>query len=134
MKGKCYIQGLAAITPQHTFEENLFSQPLVSTGANVFAVTEPDYKTFIPANSLRRISRLLKMGLTTALKCMQDSGLSVPDAIVTGTGKGSLQDTERFFERHSPVRGACAQSNPFYTIHLQCRKWYDSRAAAGYYL
>ncbi len=113
MKGKCYIQGLAAITPQHTFEGNLFSQPLVSTGANVFAVTEPDYKTFIPANSLRRISRLLKMGLTTALKCMQDSGLSVPDAIVTGTGKGSLQDTERFLKDIRQYEERALNPTPF---------------------
>ncbi len=63
MKVKCYIQGTAAITPQHSFEGDLFSQPLRNNTSNLFQVTEPDYKAFIPPNSLRRMSRLLKMAL-----------------------------------------------------------------------
>ena len=98
MKAKCYIQGAAAIAPQQTFEGDILSAPLISGNGNRLSVTEPDYKAFIPANSLRRMTRLLKMGLTTALKAIQDSQLGTPGAIVTGTGKGSLQDTERFIK------------------------------------
>jgi 3-oxoacyl-(acyl-carrier-protein) synthase len=89
---------MAAISPQHSFEGEIFSQPLRNNTSNLFQVTEPDYKAFIPPNSLRRMSRLLKMGLTAAQRSLQDSGLSVPGAIITGTGKGSLQDTERFLK------------------------------------
>src|SRR3954469_10771224 len=98
MKGKCYIQGMAAISPQHTFEGDFSAQPMVISSSNMLSCAEPDYRAFIPGNSLRRMSRVLKMGLTTALRCLQDSGIQSPGAIVTGTGKGSLQDIERFLK------------------------------------
>jgi hypothetical protein len=113
MKGKCYIQGLAAISPQHTFEGDLFEQPLVHQEGNMLACVEPDYKPFIPANSLRRMSRMLKIGLTTALKCLQDSGTGVPGAIITGTGKGSLQDTERFLKDIRQYEERALNPTPF---------------------
>ncbi len=113
MKGKCYIQGAAAITPQHTFEGDLLTSPLVSGAGNMLSIVEPDYKAFIPANSLRRMSRLLKMGLTAALKAIQDSELSIPGAIVTGTGKGSLQDTERFIKDIRQYEEKALNPTPF---------------------
>ncbi|GAA0554177.1 beta-ketoacyl synthase chain length factor [Chitinophaga japonensis] len=113
MKVKCYIQGIAAITPQHTFEGDIFAQPLESCSSNLLSVREPDYKAYIPANSLRRMSRMLKMGLTTAIKCLQDSGLGAPGAIVTGTGKGSLQDTERFLKDIRQYNERALNPTPF---------------------
>lgn len=113
MKGKCYIQGLAAISPQHTFEGDLFTQPLVHQEGNMLTCVEPDYKPFIPANSLRRMSRMLKIGLTTALKCLQDSGTGMPGAIITGTGKGSLQDTERFLKDIRQYEERALNPTPF---------------------
>jgi 3-oxoacyl-(acyl-carrier-protein) synthase len=104
---------MAAISPQHSFEGDIFSQPLRNNTGNLFQVTEPDYKTFIPPNNLRRMTRLLKMGLTAALKCLQDSGQRVPGAIVTGTGKGSLQDTERFLKDIRQYQERALNPTPF---------------------
>lgn len=112
MKGKCYIQGLAAITPQHTFEGDL-AQPMVITQGNMLSCVEPDYRSFIAPNSLRRMTRVLKMGLAASLKCLQDSGISVPGAIVTGTGKGSLQDTERFIKEIRDYEEKALNATPF---------------------
>lgn len=113
MKGKCYIQGMAAISPQPTFEGDIFSAPLVHTDSNLLACIEPDYKPFIPGNSLRRMTRVLKMGLTSALKCMQDSGLEAVGPIVTGTGKGSLQDTEKFIREIEQYKETALNPTPF---------------------
>lgn len=96
MKGRFYIQGSAAISPQESFSGEFTPQLLTLQDKNLLRVKEPDYRAFIAPNSLRRMSRVLKMGLTTAVKCLQNSGVAVPDAIITGTGKGSLHDTERF--------------------------------------
>jgi hypothetical protein len=104
---------MAAISPQHTFDGDIFSRPLQTTNANLFAITAPDYKAFIPANSLRRISRLLKMGLTAAMQCLQHSGLGAPGAIITGTGKGSLQDTERFIKDIRQYEERALNPTPF---------------------
>jgi 3-oxoacyl-(acyl-carrier-protein) synthase len=56
---------------------------------------EPDYKKFLDPIQARRISRLIKMGITSALLCMKDAGIDMPDAIITGTGLGSIEDTEK---------------------------------------
>ncbi len=113
MKGKCYIQGMAAITPQHTFEGDPMAQPMVVTHGNMLSCAEPDYRSFIAPNSLRRMTRVLKMGLTASLKCLQDSGIAVPGAIVTGTGKGSLQDTERFIKEIRDYQEKALNPTPF---------------------
>ena len=113
MKGKCYIQGMAAISPQHTFEGGFSVQPMVISSSNMLSCVEPDYRAFIPGNSLRRMSRVLKMGLTTALKCLQDAGIESPGAIVTGTGKGSLQDIERFIKEIRDYNEQALNPTPF---------------------
>ncbi|WP_326990385.1 beta-ketoacyl synthase chain length factor [Chitinophaga sp. 212800010-3] len=104
---------MAAISPQPTFEGDIFSAPLLHNSNNLLPCVEPDYKPFIPANSLRRMSRVLKMGLTAALKCMQDSGITTPGPIVTGTGKGSLQDTEKFIKEIVEYKETALNPTPF---------------------
>jgi hypothetical protein len=104
---------MAAISPQHTFEGDISAQPMVIGSSNMLSCVEPDYRAFIPANSLRRMSRILKMGLTTALKCLQDTGIQTPDAIVTGTGKGSLQDIERFLKEIRDYNEQALNPTPF---------------------
>ncbi|CAL1516685.1 beta-ketoacyl synthase chain length factor [Chitinophaga sp. MM2321] len=113
MKDKCYIQGMAAISPQQSFEGDIFSAPLVHTDSNLLACIEPDYKPFIPGNSLRRMTRVLKMGLATALKCIQESAVDIPGPIVTGTGKGSLQDTEKFIREIEQYKETALNPTPF---------------------
>lgn len=113
MKGKYYIQGMAAISPQHTFDGDVMTQPMVITQGNMLTAVEPDYRTFIAPNSLRRMTRVLRMGLTTALKCLQDTGITAPGAIVTGTGKGSLQDTEKFIKEIRDFEERALNPTPF---------------------
>lgn len=104
---------MAVISPQHTFEGDITAQPFQIRDKNLLAVIEPDYKAFIPPNSLRRMSRLLKMGLAAALKCLQNSHIEVPGAIVTGTGRGSLQDTERFLKDIRQYEERALNPTPF---------------------
>jgi 3-oxoacyl-[acyl-carrier-protein] synthase II len=42
------------------------------------------------------MSRVIKMGVTTALGCLQEAGEKDPGAIITGTAYGCLEDTETF--------------------------------------
>lgn len=113
MKVKCYIQGMAAISPQHTFDGDITTAPFVQTESNRLVCIEPDYKPFIPGNSLRRMTRVLRMGLTTALKCLANSGVATPGPIVTGTGKGSLQDTEKFIKEIEQYKETALNPTPF---------------------
>ena len=57
---------------------------------------EPDYRTLLDPKLLRRMSRIIRMGAAAALTCLREAGIAMPDAIVTGTAYGCLEDTGLF--------------------------------------
>ncbi|GAC1526308.1 MAG: beta-ketoacyl synthase chain length factor [Sediminibacterium sp.] len=93
---KIYIQTTAAISPQKTFGQVSFlTEPVAYTG-NRLKTIEPDYTNLIDAKLLRRMSRIIKMGVATGTACLQEAGENNPGAIVTGTAYGCLEDTATF--------------------------------------
>jgi 3-oxoacyl-(acyl-carrier-protein) synthase len=42
------------------------------------------------------MSKLIKRAIITAKTCIAESGIEMPDAIISGTGLGSIDDTEKF--------------------------------------
>ena len=93
---KIYIQATAAISPQKTFGEVPFLTELIEYNSNRLQTIEPDYKNFIDSKSLRRMSRIIKMGVAAASACLQEAGETNPGAIITGTTYGCLDDTGIF--------------------------------------
>ncbi len=91
-----YINGTASISPQPTFEEKEFLENVVEYSTNWLRCIEPDYKEFLSPTELRRISRVLKLGWSAAKSCLDDAALSLPDAIITGTGLGCYRETQKF--------------------------------------
>jgi 3-oxoacyl-[acyl-carrier-protein] synthase II len=57
---------------------------------------EPDYRALLDPKLLRRMSRIIRMGAAAALTCLKEAGVTIPDAIVTGTAYGCLEDTGLF--------------------------------------
>lgn len=94
-----YINAIANISPQHTFDDEVFLEPLEHHANNYFKSIEPDYKAYIDPKNSRRMGRILKMGVMAANRCLENSHIKVPDAIITGTGFGCLEDTENFLTR-----------------------------------
>jgi 3-oxoacyl-(acyl-carrier-protein) synthase len=95
-KLRAYINGAAAISPQKTFEaEGFLTEPIEYTD-NFLVAIDGDYKQYINPVAIRRMSRIMKMGLSTAKNALAQSGIEVPDAIITGTGYGCIDDTEKF--------------------------------------
>ncbi len=93
---KIYIQAAAAISAQKTFGQvPLLDEPVVYLN-NRLLVIEPDYKNWIEVKLLRRMSRIIKMGVATACACLQEAGETNPGAIITGTAYGCLEDTGTF--------------------------------------
>lgn len=93
---RIYIQGMSAISPQDTFQRSdLPSQP-VNFENNLLRCIEPNYSSYINPVMARRMSRIIKMGITVASECLADAGISSPDGIITGTALGCLEDTEKF--------------------------------------
>ncbi|MCF3110092.1 beta-ketoacyl synthase chain length factor [Niabella sp. CC-SYL272] len=92
-----YIQSAYAVSPQGSFNE-LLENPAPYRGDRL-ACKEPDYSKYIDPKLIRRMSRIIKMGAAAAMECLQQTGVTMPDAITTGTAYGCLADTDQFLTR-----------------------------------
>jgi len=94
-----YINGMGNISPQKTWDEStLLSQPLVYQGDQL-KCHEPDYTKFIDPKQLRRMSRIIKMGVAAGSMALKEAGVTVPHGIITGTAYGCLEDTGIFLNK-----------------------------------
>ena len=85
------------ISIQNPLVEEWMENPLGYSEDYVRAV-DPDFKQFISAGDARRMGKLLKRALATSLSALQEGGIENPDAIITGTGFGSIENTELFLD------------------------------------
>ena len=92
-----YILSADAVSPQASFEQML-EAPLNYTGDRLSCV-EPDYTQYVDAKLIRRMSRIIKMGVAAASEALVHADLQSPDAIITGTAYGCLADTDQFLTR-----------------------------------
>lgn len=97
MEKAIYINGIGNISPQATFDEVMGTEIAAPEGA-FFKCQEPAYKTIIPRKLLRRMSRVVRMGLATSHKALEGAQNPAIDAIITGTAWGCVKDTEKFLE------------------------------------
>ncbi len=61
-------------------------------------VPEEEYRTYVNPLHMRRYGCLQRRALVTAVKCMRDSGILQPDAIINGTCMGSFEETEKLLD------------------------------------
>ena len=93
MLNRIYILAGSQISVQNPLSEEWMDTPLMYDDSYVRAI-EPDYKQFFPPNTARRLGKILKRALLTSRKVMEKTGISLPDAIITGTGFGCVENTE----------------------------------------
>jgi len=93
---EAFIRGIGNISPQRTYDNSTFLEDIREPTLPFMTCIEPNYKELMEPMQLRRMGRILKMGVTTSRICLEDAGVKQPDAIITGTGLGLLQDTEKF--------------------------------------
>jgi len=91
-----YINGIACISPSTWCSQNPDTITLPELHDGYYKCIEPDYKRFIEPMVSRRMSRIVKMGIYTAKACMEEADIPMPDAIITGTALGCIEDTEKF--------------------------------------
>jgi len=95
----CYINGIASISAQPTTDPSTFLEEIIPHQKSIFKAHDPNYKEFIKPAAMRRMSKSVKMGVTAASMALNNSGIKIPDAIITGTGMGCKQDSEKFLEK-----------------------------------
>ncbi|MDO9254529.1 MAG: beta-ketoacyl synthase chain length factor [Bacteroidales bacterium] len=71
-------------------------QGLQTGDADRFTCIEPDYKLIIDPRQLRRMSRIMRMGLASAIKTLEIANVQTPQSVITATGLGCLDDTGNF--------------------------------------
>ena len=93
-----YFNGWSNLSAQATFEPSLAPSDLAAPTEGFYALKEPNYSTLFDRKSLRRWSRMTRLGLATATQALQRAGHPPIDALVHATAWGNLQDTQRFLE------------------------------------
>jgi len=108
-----YIKGMGNISPQKTWEENgSLDQPLAYPGDKL-SCHEPDYSKYVDPKQLRRMSRIIKMGVAAGSMALKQAGVSVPNGIITGTAYGCLDDTGIFLNKMIENKEYALNPTPF---------------------
>ncbi|MCU4154369.1 beta-ketoacyl synthase chain length factor [Carboxylicivirga sp. A043] len=92
---KLYIKSSDCISAQATFESALPAELSLPENGGLTCL-KPDYKKFISPKLLRRMSPIIRNGVTCSLSTLKQANIEVPDAIIVGTALGCLKDTASF--------------------------------------
>lgn len=93
-----YIKGVGILSPQNTFDTVSFPEIILEYRSNLLRCIEPSYLEFLNPIMARRMGRVIKMGMASAIICMKDAKLNIPDAIIVGTALGCLGESEKFLK------------------------------------
>ena len=96
---KAFIESAVSISPQHTFGTGEFLSEPVEPENRWFFCSHPNYREFINPAALRRMSPVIRMGLCSAMRCLEEAGGNQPDAIIIGSGLGCIKDTVKFLKQ-----------------------------------
>lgn len=90
-----YIDKAAQISIQQPLCNEWFSNPSMPTD-RLCKFVRPDFKQYISPAISRRMGTALKCTLSSASACVSEEKRSELDGILTGTGLGSIENTENF--------------------------------------
>jgi len=93
---RIFINGSACISPQSFFDCSKPIEGVSECVGDKLNCVEPDYAQLLDPRMLRRMSRIIKIGMASGLSAMSRANTSEIDAIITGTGYGCLEDTGSF--------------------------------------
>ncbi len=95
---KAYISGTGCISPVESFSADMAlpEKLMLNNELPYFQCKEPVYKDYINPALLRRMSRVMKMGIASAMLCLKDAGIDIPEAVISATGLGCVEDSDKF--------------------------------------
>ncbi|WP_264564769.1 beta-ketoacyl synthase chain length factor [Flavobacterium sp. N3904] len=95
---KTYINGLGCISAQKTFDTVFLEEAEVNNNDIFLPLKTPVYKDFIPPVAIRRMAKGVKNGIVASILALREAKLESVDAIITGTGMGCIEDSEKFLK------------------------------------
>jgi 3-oxoacyl-(acyl-carrier-protein) synthase len=95
---KTYINGVGCISTQKTFDTVFLEEAVYDQTTTILSVVKPDYKDYISPAASRRMAKGVKNGIVATALAMKDAHTETIDAIITGTGLGCIEDSEKFLK------------------------------------
>jgi 3-oxoacyl-[acyl-carrier-protein] synthase II len=95
---KVYIKATHAISPQETFPGKGIPEKVREYNPYLTCILT-DFKQYFPPLQLRRMNTIIKSGNVCALETLKEGGVGCPDCIITATGLGCIEDTEKFLHQ-----------------------------------
>lgn len=95
---KVYIKTATQISMQQPLSEEWMTSPIEYTEPYVRSL-DPNFRDWLNPLESRRMGKIMRRALVTAQKVMRDSGIQQPDAVITGTGLGCIENTELFLDQ-----------------------------------
>lgn len=92
---RCYIQAISHISIQQPLTDEWFENPIVPTEPFNESI-EPNYSNYFAPMAARRMGKLQKRATATAVDALAKGQIAMPEAIITGTGLGCIDNTEKF--------------------------------------
>ena len=92
-----YIGGVAAVSIQEPLSEEGIFRPVAYSSPQVRCI-EPEFRKFLEPMVARRMSKIVKRAIVASSVALEEAGIPMPDAIVSGTGLGCVEDTEKFLD------------------------------------
>jgi 3-oxoacyl-(acyl-carrier-protein) synthase len=90
-----FIQSANQISVQKPLSDEWFHNPIYYDEKRVSTI-DPDFKTYLSPLASRRMCSLLKRAIILSRLTLKDAGVETPDAIISGTGLGCIENTEKF--------------------------------------
>ena len=92
----CYINSSTSISAQKTFDRDFFLNEIILHKSLTVNAIHPINKKLINPLLSRRMSPGVKMGVLAAIMSLKEGNIKIPDAIITGTGMGCIEHSEKF--------------------------------------
>lgn len=97
MKRHIYINGAEQISIQKPLSEEWIDNPILYDEQYTRSI-DPDFKSYLSPLEARRMGKILKRALVTSISLLNKVSIEHPEAIITGTGLGCIENTELFLD------------------------------------
>ena len=95
---KTYINGVGCVSAQKTFDTVFLEEVVMHENENILPIQVPVYKDFISPVAIRRMAKGVKNGIVASALAMKEANVETFDAIITGTGMGCIEDSDKFLK------------------------------------
>lgn len=95
---KTYINGVGCVSAQKTVGTEFLEDLVIYGNENILPIQAPNYKDYISPAAIRRMAKGVKNGIVASATAMKDANVETLDAIITGTGMGCIEDSDKFLK------------------------------------